>query len=49
MTLVVFFFMAIFVLWICKFSGKPITFSDADCIVLAILAGAEVISWRCKK
>ena len=49
MTLVVFLFEAILIMWIGKLSGKPIMFSDVDCVALAILAGAEVISWRCRK
>lgn len=49
MSFVVYIVVAVIISLVCAKEGTPITFSDADCIVLAILAGAEVISWRCRK
>ena len=48
MSFVLYFAVCLIYMWLCEMVGVTDN-SESTAIVLAILTGAEVISWRCKK
>lgn len=48
MSFVLYFAACLIYMWLCATVGIT-DHSESTAIILAILAGAEVISWRCKK
>lgn len=48
MSYLLYFAVCLFYMWLCEKAGITDN-SESTAIILAILTGAEVISWRCKK